>query len=161
MSSVQSAYSQISHNSSQLISVVAGLFYQDLTGTLLDTFVVGTTTGLVSKNGGKVIFSTPANVTTALGAAATGAVAGNQATTAGEIFRDLGKTITVYTLANGVAVPYAIFTRVRNVKGDLTSNSTEGDNGRLGFVVTKSSVDGVASVDVSVARTGAGYGSTF
>lgn len=163
MSSVQSAISQIPRAGDRLISVVAGLFYTDLAATLPDTFVVGTTTGLQSKSGSVVIFNTPANVTTALGNAALGANAQSIATTAGDIFRDMGKTFTIYTQAggSGPSLPYATFTRVRQVKGDTTNNYTEGENGRLGYIVTKSAVDGVASVDVAVARIGSGYGSSF
>ena len=169
MSSVQSAISQISNSASNLIAVSAGTFYADVgTNTLLESFTVGTN-GVQSKSGGIVIVNTTANVTTALGASALGGFATplgsgtTPATAAGDIYRDLGKTFTIYTLAagSGPAIGYATFTRVRLVKGDSTNNYTEGDNGRLGYICTKTSAPGTASVAVTVARVGAGYGSTF
>ena len=170
MSSVQSAVSQISNVGTHLISLSASTFYADFsdTRTVYDAFVVGTN-GVQSKSGSVVVVNTVANVATNLAAAS---LAGNAfimngssspATAAGDNYRDMGKTFTVYTLAagSGPALPFATFTRVRLVKGDAT-NVSEGENGRMGYLVTRSAVPtGTAAYAVTVARIGAGYGSTF
>jgi hypothetical protein len=164
MSSVQSAISQISKSGTHFISVSAGTFYSDVgTNTLLEGFTVGTGS-CQAKIGSSVIFSTPATVTTALGAAA---LSGNctplgsgtsPATAAGDIYKDMGKEIKIFTQGSGSgpAELYVVFTRVRLVKGD-SSNLTEGDNGRLGYIATYTSAPGTATVAVTVARVGAGH----
>jgi hypothetical protein len=163
MSSVTAQTSTIPRSGTNFISVLAGTFYADIgTNTLLESFVPGTTTGLQSKVGGTVVIATVANVTTALGAAALGGYASvlgsgtTPATAAGDIYRDLGKKVVIFTLAggSGPAMEYATFTRVRLVKGDAT-NYTEGDNGRLGYICTRTSLPGTLAC--TVARIGDGY----
>lgn len=164
MSSVISHTSQIPRSGTNFIAVSAGTFYADVgTNTMVDSFVVGTN-GVQAKLGSSIVVNTVANVTTLLGASALGGNATplgsgtTPATAAGDIYRDLGKTFTIYTQGSGSgpAEIYATFTRVRSVKGDST-NISEGANGRLGYICTRTTVPGNSTVAVTVARIGAGY----
>ena len=158
MSSVTASTSQIPRSGTHLYNIAAGTFYADIgTNTLLDGFTVGTG-NCQAKIGSSVIFTTPSAVTTALGGAALAGNAMALASSAADLYRDMGKEIKIFTqgTGSGPAELYCILTRVRLVAGD-SNNLTEGENGRLGYVSTWAAVPGTASIKVTVARVGAGH----
>jgi hypothetical protein len=158
MSSVLSAISQQPRSGDHFVAYGTGaFFYADWgTNTLPDGFIVGTS-GVQSKSGGVIVSNTVANVNTNLGVAGLANYASPLATAATDYYRDMGKKIQIYTLGTtGPAELYAVFTRVRLVKGDA-NNVSEGENGRLGYICTWSAVPTTGAVAPLFARIGSGY----
>lgn len=117
-------------------------------------------TGFSSQNGNEVFFST---FTAAVNAIATNGTIANGALADGQVFRDMGKTFTIF-VATGNSVPYrvAVLTKMarygvngensEGVIGKSDTNAGAANNYNTGYVVTWTA--NPSSIPCVVSRTG-------
>lgn len=167
MSSLIKTTKQIPGNGSYFLSKDLGGSFTALVEFIYEpiTFTVGSF-GVVAVNGGSVYFDTYANVVTFL---TNPAGAGNTSVTLGDnqLYRDMGKSINIYTQQTKSSggyyyLPVATLTKVQRLSTD--GQTTDGVVGGptatnllkyfTGYIVTWSSNPTINGVPVGVSRIG-------
>ena len=109
--------------------------------------------GFVSQVGSSTVVATTANAVTAI-------TASGQTITSGEEYVDMGKKLYLYVNGNvgGVAMLYAVLSRVKRIGLGGGGGLYEGGDGRIGYIVTFAADVSNAAVRPGVVRTGSTNG---